>query len=303
MAKHARSYFVEGILIGLAGAICFSTKAIFVKLAYRDTVIEPVALLALRMIFALPFFLVSAFVSSRKPDNIKFTNLQWLSVAALGLLGYYVSSLLDFIGLEYVSAGIERLILFVYPTLVLLFSAMIFRIRIGRYQWLAVGITYVGLTLALFGEIDIKLNFTDHFYLGVVSIFGCAVTYALYIVGSGRLIPMVGASKFNSYAMSFACIAVLLHYFVSGNASLFNFSTSVYGYTIAMALISTVIPSYLISEGIKRIGSDNAAIVASVGPVSTILQAYLFLGEPILGLQIAGTVLILAGVFIISRKK
>ncbi|HET7179419.1 MAG TPA: DMT family transporter, partial [Chryseosolibacter sp.] len=190
-----------------------------------------------------------------------------------------------------------------YPTLVLLFSAMIFRIRIGRYQWLAVGITYVGLTLALFGEIDIKLNFTDHFYLGVVSIFGCAVTYALYIVGSGRLIPMVGASKFNSYAMSFACIAVLLHYFVSGNASLFNFSTSVYGYTIAMALISTVIPSYLISEGIKRIGSDNAAIVASVGPVSTILQAYLFLGEPILGLQIAGTVLILAGVFIISRKK
>jgi drug/metabolite transporter (DMT)-like permease len=130
-----------------------------------------VALLALRMIFALPFFLVSAFVSSRKPDNIKFTNLQWLSVAALGLLGYYVSSLLDFIGLEYVSAGIERLILFVYPTLVLLFSAMIFRIRIGRYQWLAVGITYVGLTLALFGEIDIKLNFTDHFYLGVVSIF------------------------------------------------------------------------------------------------------------------------------------
>jgi drug/metabolite transporter (DMT)-like permease len=303
MAKHARSYFVEGILIGLAGAICFSTKAIFVKLAYRDTAIEPVALLALRMIFALPFFLVSAFVSSRKPDNIKFTNLQWLSVAALGLLGYYVSSLLDFIGLEYVSAGIERLILFVYPTLVLLFSAMIFRIRIGRYQWLAVGITYVGLTLALFGEIDIKLNFTDHFYLGVVSIFGCAVTYALYIVGSGRLIPMVGASKFNSYAMSFACIAVLLHYFVSGNASLFNFSTSVYGYTIAMALISTVIPSYLISEGIKRIGSDNAAIVASVGPVSTILQAYLFLGEPILGLQIAGTVLILAGVFIISRKK
>lgn len=303
MAKHARSYFVEGILIGLAGAICFSTKAIFVKLAYRDTAIEPVALLALRMIFALPFFLVSAFVSSRKPDNIKFTNLQWLSVAALGLLGYYVSSLLDFIGLEYVSAGIERLILFVYPTLVLLFSAMIFRIRIGRYQWLAVGITYVGLTLALFGEIDIKLNFTDHFYLGVVSIFGCAVTYALYIVGSGRLIPMVGASKFNSYAMSFACIAVLLHYFVSGNASLFNFSTSVYGYTIAMALVSTVIPSYLISEGIKRIGSDNAAIVASVGPVSTILQAYLFLGEPILGLQIAGTVLILAGVFIISRKK
>lgn len=303
MAKRARSYFVEGILIGLAGAICFSTKAIFVKLAYRDTAIEPVALLALRMIFALPFFLVSAFVSSRKPDNIKFTNLQWLSVAALGLLGYYVSSLLDFIGLEYVSAGIERLILFVYPTLVLLFSAMIFRIRIGRYQWLAVGITYVGLTLALFGEIDIKLNFTDHFYLGVVSIFGCAVTYALYIVGSGRLIPMVGASKFNSYAMSFACIAVLLHYFVSGNASLFNFSTSVYGYTIAMALVSTVIPSYLISEGIKRIGSDNAAIVASVGPVSTILQAYLFLGEPILGLQIAGTVLILAGVFIISRKK
>jgi drug/metabolite transporter (DMT)-like permease len=303
MTKNTRSYFLEGILIGLAGAICFSTKAIFVKLAYRDTVIEPAALLALRMIFALPFFLVSAFLSSRKPDNIKFTNVQWLSVAALGLLGYYISSLLDFVGLEYVSAGIERLILFVYPTLVLLFSAVIFRIRVSRHQWLAVAITYIGLTLALFGEIHIKLNFTDHFYLGVVSIFGCAITYALYIVGSGQLIPLVGASKFNSYAMSFACAAVLLHYFASANESLLNFSASVYGYSIGMALISTVIPSYLISEGIKRIGSDNAAIVASVGPVSTILQAYIFLGEPILGWQIAGTVLILTGVFIISRKK
>lgn len=303
MTKTPQSYFLGGIFIGLAGAICFSTKAIFVKLAYRDTAIEPLALLALRMVFALPFFLVSAFLSSRKQGNIRFTYRQWAFVAVLGLLGYYASSLLDFIGLQYVSAGIERLILFVYPTLVLLFSALIFRIRVRAYQWLAVAITYIGLLLALFGEIHIEGTFNDRFYFGVAAIIGCAITYALYIVGSGRIIPVVGASKFNSYAMSFACGAVLLHYVVKSDDSLLNFSPAVYGYTIGMALLSTVIPSYMISEGIRRVGSDNAAIVASVGPVSTIVQAYIFLNEPILGMQVAGTMLILGGVLIISRKR
>jgi drug/metabolite transporter (DMT)-like permease len=297
------SSFITGFIICFIGAVCFSTKAIFVKLAYRDTSVDAVTLLALRMIFSLPFFIVSAGISSRKSDNVRFSAKQWIGVAIIGLLGYYISSLLDFLGLQYVTAGIERLILFIYPTLVLLISSVIFKEKIKSIQWIAVIITYAGLALAFFGEVDFDKAQQSHFYLGAFMIFACAITYALYIVGSGRLIPTVGAAKFNSYAMTFACIGVLVHFFVSSNESLFNLPTQVYVYSIAMAILSTVIPSYLVTEGIKRVGSDNAAIIGSVGPVSTIIQAYFFLQEPILALQIAGTILILVGVLLIGRKK
>ena len=185
------------------GAVLFSTKAIFVKLAYRDTQIDAVTLLALRMIFSLPFFVVSAFVTSGKSENVKFTGKQWFYVALIGCLGYYISSLLDFMGLYYVTAGIERLILFIYPTLVLLMSSIIFKQKIKPLQWLALIITYAGLATAFVSEIELGSTNNKNFLYGSLLIFTCAFTYATYIVGSGRLIPVVGASKFNSYAMSF----------------------------------------------------------------------------------------------------
>lgn len=302
MTDVRRSYFIAGVFFCILGAVCFSTKAIFVKLAYRDTTVDAVTLLALRMVFSLPFFLVSAAISSSKSDNKKFTPKQWMYIALIGSLGYYASSLLDFLGLQYVSAGIERLILFIYPTLVLIFSSLIFGDKIKRIQWIAVAVTYAGLVLAFVGEANIAAEQKD-FYLGSALIFACAITFALYIVGSGKLIPIVGASKYNSYAMTFACLSVLAHFFITSEQSLFNLDNQVYVYSIAMALLGTVIPSYLVTEGIKRVGSDNAAIIGSVGPVSTIIQANIFLNEPVLAVQIAGTALILAGVFIISRGK
>ena len=300
MLSPRRSY-LAGIGICLAGAICFSTKAILVKLAYRDTVIDAVPLLALRMIFSLPFFLVSAALASGKAGNVRFTTTQWFYVALIGSLGYYVSSLLDFVGLKYVSAGIERLILFIYPTMVLLISSILFRIRVTGTQWIAVGITYAGLLLAFVGELNLDSDYGGNFYYGSALIFACALTYATYLVGSGKLIPVVGAAKFNSYAMTFACVAVLVHYFFTSDDSLLSFSPEVYAYSIAMALFSTVIPSYLISEGIRRIGPGNASIIGSVGPVSTIIQANIFLHEPVFALQIAGTILVLAGVLLIGK--
>jgi drug/metabolite transporter (DMT)-like permease len=300
--KKINPYFAGGIFLCLFGAICFSTKAIFVKLAYRDTDVDPVTLLALRMIFSLPFFVVSAALSSNQSTNVKFTRKQWVAVAAIGCLGYYVSSLLDFLGLQYVTAGIERLILFVYPTLVLVLSATIFKTRITSWQWLALVVTYLGLIAACLPEIQGK-GPGENFWKGSLLILVCALTYAMYIVGSGKLIPAVGASKFNSYAMSFAAAAVIIHFFVTTNQPLTEQSTKVYAYSFAMAVFSTVIPSYLISEGIKRVGSGNAAIIGSVGPVSTILQAAIFLQEPIYALQLVGTGLILAGVLMIGQKK
>lgn len=302
MAFPKSSVFVQGAIFCLVGAVCFSTKAIFVKLAYRDTTIDSVSLLALRMIFSLPFFVISAGISSGKTDNVRFTGKQWVFIAFIGCLGYYVSSLLDFLGLQYVSAGIERLILFIYPTLVLLMSALFFKQKIKLRQWMAVLVTYAGLLIAFVSEVDLNFSGDKNFYFGSLFIFLCAITYALYIVGSGRIIPQVGAAKFNSYAMSFACVGVLLHFIFTSEQSLFHLDPKVYLYSISMAILSTVIPSYLVAEGIKRIGSDNAAIVGSVGPVSTIIQANLFLQEKITLYQLLGTALILFGVLLISRK-
>ncbi|MFN8889082.1 MAG: DMT family transporter [Cyclobacteriaceae bacterium] len=296
-------HLIEGILLALLGAVCFSTKAIFVKLAYRDTQIDALTLLAWRMIFSVPFFVGAAAISSSKATNTKFTARQWAYSAIIGCLGYYISSLLDFLGLAYVSAGIERLILFVYPTLVLLMSAVIFKVKIKPLQWLAVAITYIGLAIAFISEIDWSAPQSNHFLLGSLYIFICAFTYAAYIVGSGRLIPQVGASKFNSYAMSFASVGVLLHFALFSNVSLFHLPPLVYVYSFLMAVFSTVIPSYLVTAAINRMGSDNTAIVGSVGPVSTIILANVFLAEAITFWQLAGTLLILVGVLIIGKQK
>ncbi|MBK5277938.1 MAG: DMT family transporter [Bacteroidia bacterium] len=303
MPKQNPTPFFWGIIICLMGAVCFSTKAIFVKLAYRDTQVEAVSLLTLRMIFSLPFFLVSAWFYSSKESNVKFTPKQWMYVAFIGCLGYYISSLLDFLGLQFVTAGMERLILFIYPTLVLLMNSLIFKHKIKPIQWLAVIITYVGLLLAFFGEADFSSSLNENFVWGSFLIFVCAFTFAAYIVGSGKMIPLVGAVKFNSYAMSFACVGVFLHFFITSEQSLSDFPALVYIYSFLMAILSTVIPSYLVVLGIKRIGADNAAIVSSVGPVSTILLAYFLLGESIFALQIFGTAMILFGVLLISRGK
>ena len=302
-SSQPRNYFMGGVLIALLGAICFSTKAIFVKLAYRDTIVDAISLLALRMVFSLPFFVVSAYASSSKQTNVKFTPRQWVSVAVIGCLGYYISSLLDFLGLQYVTAGIERLILFIYPTLVMLMSSLIFKERIKPIQWVALVITYVGLLIAFIGEVDVQSAHSSNFILGSVLIFICAFTYAAYIVGSGRLIPLVGAAKFNSYAMSFASIGVLLHFFMNSDISLLSFPPLVYVYSILMAIVSTVVPSYMVVEGIKRIGSDNTAIVGSIGPVSTLVLAYFFLQETISPFQIVGTLMILFGVLLVSGQK
>jgi drug/metabolite transporter (DMT)-like permease len=290
------------ITISLLGAVCFSTKAIFVKLAYRDSDVDTITLLTLRMIFSLPFFVGAAVMSSRKESNVPFTGRQWIYVAIIGCLGYYVSSYLDFVGLQYVSAGIERLILFIYPTFVVFISATWFKVKVTRRQVAALVITYTGLLLAYISEVKVNLTGND-FYLGSLSILLCAFTYAMYIAGSGKLIPAIGSVKFNSYAMSFACGAVLLHFFIGNSHALFGLPAIVYVYSLFMAIVSTVIPSYLVSVSLNRLGANNTAIIASIGPVSTILQAYYFLDEKVSGLQWLGTIFIVVGILMISLKK
>lgn len=294
-------YVIGGVLMSIAGSILFSTKAVFVKLTYAAYPVDPIALLALRMLFSLPFFVISAAISSQRKGNARFTPTQWIYVAMVGLLGYYVSSFLDFAGLQFINAGIERLILFTYPTFVLIISTVFFKKRAGMGQWIAVGITYAGLLIAFASEVQLQQS--REFYFGSALIFACAITFAMHISASGVLIPVVGALKFNSYAMSFAGIGVLLHYWIASDQPLTGLPPVVYGYAVAMALLGTVIPSYLVSLGIKRLGSNMTAVIASVGPVSTIIQAYYLLGEPFTLMQGIGTTCILAGIVVLSWKR
>src|SRR4030095_13561887 len=181
---------LAGFLITFAGAILFSTKAIIVKKAFANFRADALTLLTLRMVFSLPFYLVAAFFVSSRKDNVRLTTTQWWMVIFLGLFGYYLSSLLDFIGLQYVSAGLERLILFLFPTFAVLINALIFGQKITRTQIVALLLTYTGMIIAYFAELRFDHN-NNNFLLGTFLIFLCAVTYAVYIVGSGRIIPVI----------------------------------------------------------------------------------------------------------------
>jgi drug/metabolite transporter (DMT)-like permease len=298
---------LQGFLISFTGAVLFSTKAILVKLAFRHTHADGLTLLALRMLLSLPFYLLTALWGSRKRGDAKMKPRQWMWVIALGLLGYYLSSLFDFIGLQYISAGLERLILFLYPSFAVLINAMLFGQRINRVQVVALVLSYAGIGIAYFGELKIDTG-NPNFYWGSFLVFLCSITYAFYLAGAGRMVPLLGAAKFTTYSMLTATVGVLTHFFVrqalGEHAALPTGAGSgpLWGYGLALALVATVIPSFMLSAGMKRIGANNAAIVTSVGPVSTILQAHFVLGDPIFMEQVVGTVLVIIGVLLIGWK-
>lgn len=280
----------------------FSTKAIIVKLAFGNTHIDALTLLTLRMIFSLPFYLGVAFLVSNKKNNVLLTKRQWFFIILLGLFGYYLSSLFDFIGLQYVSAGLERLILFLYPTFAVLINFFVFKQSISRIQQLALLLTYTGIGIAYFGELRIDFANPDFFH-GSFLIFLCAITYATYIVGSGRMIPQVGATKFTAYAMLAATGGIFVHFLIKGNYMLLKAAgAELWVYGISLAIIATVIPTFLLSYGLKQTGANNVAIISGIGPVSTILQAHFILGESIFFEQLLGTILVVAGVLLIGWK-
>jgi len=292
----------SGFIIAFLGSILFSTKAIIVKKAFADTGVPALTLLALRMLFSLPFYLAAAYFTSSNSDNIKFTKREWMLLIGLGIVGYYLSSLFDFLGLQYVSAGIERLILFLYPTFVVLINAFWFHQQVTRVQKIALLLTYTGIGIAYFGELNLD-NSSPNFFMGSILIFICAITYALYLVGSGRMIPKAGASKFTAYVMLVATVGVMVHFFVATDYHSVQWSKQLTGYGLLLAVIATVIPSFMLSYGMKKIGANNTAIVTSIGPVSTILQAHWILGEKIFTEQIIGTCLVITGVILIGWKQ
>jgi drug/metabolite transporter (DMT)-like permease len=290
-----------GFLIAFFGAILFSTKAIIVKKAFADVHVDALTLLMIRMLFSLPFYFAAAIIIWRKSAGTKMTSRQWLATIALGLFGYYLSSLFDFIGLQYISAGLERLILFLYPSFAVLINALLFKQPIRRNEALALALTYFGIGIAYYGELRLDTS-NPNFFLGSFLVFVCSITYSVYIVGSGRMIPEIGANKFTTYALLSSTAGVFIHYVIKGEYHAFEASSELWWYGILLALVATVIPTFMLSAALKKIGSNNVAIISSIGPVSTILQAHYFLGEEIFTLQIVGTLLVLAGVLLLVLK-
>jgi len=292
---------LTGFLIALMGAIFFSTKAIFVKLAFHSTHVDAITLLSLRMLFSLPFYLFAAWLVTKKENIQPLTLRDWLLILAMGILGYYLSSLFDFIGLQYVSAGLERLILFLYPTFAVLINTFYFKTKLSWVQVIALLLTYAGIGIAYFGELKLDTS-NPKFFFGSFMIFLCAITYSFYLVGTGRMVNKVGVTRYTAYAMLAATVGIFVNFLVTHNIHDIPFSNGLVGYSIALAIVATVLPSFMMSNAMKRIGSNNVSIITSIGPVSTIIQAHFFLGEHFFPAQIVGTALVIAGVILIGWR-
>lgn len=297
------SSYIKGVILVFIGSVAFAGKAVLVRYNYIHYHVDTVSLLALRMLFSAPFYAVILWYKQRQnpTNNPQLSFKQWVAMAAIGLVGYYLAAFFDFWGLNYVTASVERLILFIYPTLVVILSAIFFKKVITNIQYWALVITYVGV-LGSFVP-DLQLGMQKDLLIGSFLVFLSALTYALYLIGSGEMIPKIGSLRFTCYAMLISTVMVMIHFLLSKLPSLGSYQWQVYVLSVVMALFTTVIPSFMISDGIKRIGSSNASIIGSIGPVATILMAYFFLNEAISIWQIGGTLVVLAGVLMISMKK
>ena len=292
-----------GLTLAVVGAIAFSAKAIIVKLAYRHGV-DAITLIMLRMFFALPFFLAIAWWTSRPRLGVApvaLTRADKLGVLGLGFTGYYLASFLDFAGLAYVSASLERLILYLNPTLVLLIGRTLYGKAISRNQMLGMAISYGGVLL-VFGH-EVHLTGSD-VTLGALLVFLSAVSYAIYLSYSGELVMRLGSLRLVGLATSVACVCCILQFVLMRPISVaFAVAPEVVWLSLLNAIGCTVIPVLLVMMAIECIGSGLAAQVGMVGPMSTITMGVVLLGEPFTAWVVAGTVCVLLGVFVCSRAR
>lgn len=295
-----RSKYLIGAFLVFGAAFGFALKGIFIKSAYQYG-IDSISLLALRFLFSAPFYIIIILRTRAKEVTHPYIPKKiWWQVIFVGFIGYYISAYVNFLGLEYVSASLERILLFIYPTFVLLINAFLVKRKVTRLQWLALLITYAGIMVAFMKHFEAHQQ--KNIALGSFFVILSGLTYSFYLVGSDKLISKLGTTRFTSWAMLSALVPTLIHSFFYNRLNIFQFPAEVYVISLSMAIFSTVLPTYMFSEGIKRVGSGNASIIASIGPIFTIILATLFLGEPIWLEQIIGTILVLAGVFMVSWK-
>ena len=293
-----RGYFVAGLLLAVGGVVCFSIRPIFIKLAYAH-VVDPVTLIGLRMIFSLPFFLGAALWVRSGGEHRPLSGRDLAAVCGLGVLSYYGASFLDFLALQYIPAGLGRLLLFTYPTLVVILSAALLRKGVTAREIAALALTYAGLLLVFAQSLEGEQT---NFWLGAALAFASSVCYALYLVAGAEVITRVGSVRFTAYAMSAASVACILQFLLLRPLSALDVPAPVYGYAIAMAVVSTAVPVFMTSEALRRVGANTVAIIGALGPVTTIAFGWLGLEEVMTPLQLAGAALVLVGVVVISLR-
>ncbi|HSW21659.1 MAG TPA: DMT family transporter [Burkholderiaceae bacterium] len=289
--------FGSGLALAAVGAIAFSGKAIIVKLAYRYGV-DAVTLIMLRMLFALPMFLVLAWWAGRGKPRLSARDA-WV-VSALGFFGYYLASFLDFAGLRYVTASLERLVLYLNPTLVLLLAWLIYRRRVTLRQLSAMAVSYVGIALVFGHEMTLDEPDTG---LGAALVFGSAVSYALYLVISSEEVKRIGSLRLTGLASSVACVLCIVQFLLLRPLSAADVATPVLWLSLLNAVVCTVAPIMMVMMAIERIGAPMTAQTGMVGPLSTISMGVLILGEPFTGWTVVGTVFVLAGIWMLARSR
>ncbi|MFN5158563.1 MAG: DMT family transporter [Betaproteobacteria bacterium] len=286
-----------GLAMALAGAIAFSGKAIIVKLAYRHGV-DAVTLLMYRMLFAMPLFVALAWWAGRGRPALTRDDLR--VVALLGFSGYYLASFLDFAGLQDISASLERLILYLNPTLVLALGALLYGRRITGRQALALAVSYAGVLL-VFGH-ELRFSGADTL-LGAALVFGSALSYAVYLALSGEHVRRLGALRLTGWATSVACVLCIAQFLLLRPLQAAVVAPEVLALSLLNALLCTFAPVLLVMMAIERIGAALTAQAGMIGPLSTLLLGVWLLGEPFNHWIAAGTVLVLAGVALLARAR
>ena len=294
----AASYRAIGVAMAIAGVVCFSLRPILIKLAY-GYVVDPITLLALRMIFSLPFFLAAAAWVGRDATRNRLTRRDVWAIVFLGFIGYYLASFVDFLGLQYVSAGLGRLILFLYPTLVVVLTMVFLHRRPSIREIVALALTYSGIALVmstLLGDGNADLP------LGAALCFASATGYAVYLVAGSQVVQRVGSIRFTAYATTVASIFCIAQFFLFRPLAALALPLPVYGIAIAMAIFSTVLPVFITSEALRRIGANQVALIGALGPVTTIFFGWMGLDETMTPVQLAGGALVLGGVMLVTLR-
>ena len=295
MTQTQASKFSSGLLLAAAGSIAFSGKAIIVKLAYRHGV-DALTLVMFRMLFAVPFFIAMAWWAGR--HQAPLTRNDWWGVWGLGFSGYYLSSYLDFLGLQYISASFERLILYLNPTLVLLLGWVLYKRKITFRQGMAMAVSYSGVLLVFGHEVSLV---GDNIALGALLVFGSAVTYAIYLTYSGQLVQRLGSLRLAGLATTVACFFCILQFVLLKPLSALNVEPDVMWLSLLNAIVCTVLPVLMVMMAIERIGPGLTSQIGMIGPLSTLSMGAFFLNETFNLWILMGTVLVLGGVFWVTK--
>ncbi len=288
-----------GMLFALAGTIAFAFRPVLIKLGYEAAPVSATTLLFLRMALSLPFFAAVAWWLRGAPP---LARRDWAGIVALGFLGYYLASLLDFLGLQYVSAGLGRLIMFLYPTLVVILSAVFLAKRPTRRELGALALTYAGIALVLSAKLGAGPE-QRLFLLGAALVFGSATCYAIYLVTGSQLVKRVGSMRFTAYTMMVSTVPAVLQFALLEHPAALRLPGEVWLYAILLATVCTVLPVFLVAEALRRIGANHFALIGALGPVTTVLADFGLLEGSLTPLQLLGGALVISGVLLVTLRK